>query len=293
MSSEIILLPNLNQEQKEFFQKALVRDLDDLKTNAAISPSFCDLFVSLSKAPSVSLFTDKEAQAIVQLTDPSRKQAAVLKSIDDKGPQAIVIFYLLLHMNNEVAYAELPSCKENDEKMELISTLRDRFLHQLQNKIAGIMSTSKVPSHDVAKPTATVATVKPLRKASKKEEDISIDASAIEKNRWKDKEDEKLTTLEKAGNLEKHRVKPQRRSWGIKKDDEFFHFIIVCFALGAVLVSEYYYADWTVSAGIGLITFATLEATGIYFNLIDRIRNVVQGLLPLLGKSPLGINKQA
>lgn len=76
--------------------------------------------------------------------------------------------------------------------------------------------------------------------------------------------------------------------------DEFFHFVILCFAIGALLVCYYYYKgkarlqqkgkllysrkctkpntyfvllDWTISLGIGLITFASLETTGIYFGL--------------------------
>lgn len=70
--------------------------------------------------------------------------------------------------------------------------------------------------------------------------------------------------------------------WWIRKDDEFFHFVIVCFAVGILLVSFYKYKDWTVSVGIGLITFATLETTGIYFGLVCRIRAVMDTFIPLL-----------
>ncbi|KAI6077376.1 Transmembrane protein 40 isoform X1 [Aix galericulata] len=49
--------------------------------------------------------------------------------------------------------------------------------------------------------------------------------------------------------------------------DEFFHFVILCFGIGALLICYYYYKDWTISLGIGLITFASLETTGIYFGL--------------------------
>ncbi|KAM6300769.1 transmembrane protein 40 [Aegotheles albertisi] len=65
---------------------------------------------------------------------------------------------------------------------------------------------------------------------------------------------------------------PHPQQWavrwmGIRKDDEFFHFVILCFAIGALLICFYYYKDWTISLGTGLITFASLETTGIYFGL--------------------------
>ncbi|XP_010219294.1 PREDICTED: transmembrane protein 40 [Tinamus guttatus] len=71
---------------------------------------------------------------------------------------------------------------------------------------------------------------------------------------------------------------------GIRKDDEFFHFVILCFGIGALLVCYYYYKDWTISLGIGLITFASLETTGIYFGLVYRIRSVLDSFVPLIAK---------
>ncbi|XP_077181663.1 transmembrane protein 40 [Paroedura picta] len=80
--------------------------------------------------------------------------------------------------------------------------------------------------------------------------------------------------------------------WWIRKDDEFFHFVIVCFAVGVLLVCFYKYKDWTVSVGVGLITFAALETTGIYFGLVCRIRAVVDGFIPLLKRVRLpGLKK--
>ncbi|KAL8212491.1 UNVERIFIED_CONTAM: hypothetical protein K2H54_048356 [Gekko kuhli] len=70
--------------------------------------------------------------------------------------------------------------------------------------------------------------------------------------------------------------------WWIRKDDEFFHFVIVCFAVGTLLVCFYKYKDWTISIGVGLITFAALETTGIYFGLVCRIRAVMDSFIPLL-----------
>ncbi|EQB77803.1 hypothetical protein CB1_000465014 [Camelus ferus] len=51
------------------------------------------------------------------------------------------------------------------------------------------------------------------------------------------------------------------------ESDEFFHFILLCFAIGALLVCYHYYTDWFMSLGVGLLTFASLETVGIYFGL--------------------------
>ncbi|XP_034293153.1 transmembrane protein 40 [Pantherophis guttatus] len=68
----------------------------------------------------------------------------------------------------------------------------------------------------------------------------------------------------------------------IRKDDEFFHFVILCFAVGMLLVCYYKYNNWTISTGIGLMTFATLETTGIYFGLWQRIRSILESFVPLI-----------
>ncbi|GAB0194573.1 transmembrane protein 40 [Grus japonensis] len=52
--------------------------------------------------------------------------------------------------------------------------------------------------------------------------------------------------------------------------------------------------DWTISVGIGLITFASLETTGIYFGLVYRIRSVLDSFVPLINKFKLtGMRKAA
>ncbi|KAI2528339.1 transmembrane protein 40, partial [Homo sapiens] len=66
--------------------------------------------------------------------------------------------------------------------------------------------------------------------------------------------------------------------------DEFFHFVLLCFAIGALLVCYHYYADWFMSLGVGLLTFASLETVGIYFGLVYRIHSVLQGFIPLFQK---------
>ncbi|XP_061051581.1 transmembrane protein 40 isoform X3 [Eubalaena glacialis] len=89
----------------------------------------------------------------------------------------------------------------------------------------------------------------------------------------------------RGSNPESGEVEPsQLRRLNIKKDDEFFHFILLCFAIGALLVCYHYYTDWFISLGVGLLTFASLETVGIYFGLVYRIHSVLHGFVPLLQK---------
>ncbi|XP_068413227.1 transmembrane protein 40 isoform X3 [Eschrichtius robustus] len=89
----------------------------------------------------------------------------------------------------------------------------------------------------------------------------------------------------RGSNPESGEVEPsQLRRLNIKKDDEFFHFILLCFAIGALLVCYHYYTDWFMSLGVGLLTFASLETVGIYFGLVYRIHSVLHGFVPLFQK---------
>ncbi|XP_060036663.1 transmembrane protein 40 isoform X6 [Erinaceus europaeus] len=77
---------------------------------------------------------------------------------------------------------------------------------------------------------------------------------------------------------------PQVPKLNIKKDDEFFHFVLLCFAIGSLLVCYHYYTDWFISLGVGLLTFASLETLGIYFGLVYRIHSVLHAFIPLFQK---------
>ncbi|XP_065741170.1 transmembrane protein 40 [Phocoena phocoena] len=89
----------------------------------------------------------------------------------------------------------------------------------------------------------------------------------------------------RGSNPESGEVEPsQLRRLNIKKDDEFFHFVLLCFAIGALLVCYHYYKDWFMSLGVGLLTFASLETVGIYFGLVYRIHSVLHGFIPLFQK---------
>ncbi|XP_058844406.1 transmembrane protein 40-like [Acipenser ruthenus] len=70
----------------------------------------------------------------------------------------------------------------------------------------------------------------------------------------------------------------ERRQQIIRKNDMFFHFLILCFALGSALVMH---NDIFVAAGVGLLSFSLIEIIGLYFNLVGRIRIVFEYFLPL------------
>ncbi|KAG9471975.1 hypothetical protein GDO78_021896, partial [Eleutherodactylus coqui] len=185
MNTEKLSRPDHTQEEQDLFQKSFARDFENLKTNPAISPSFCELHVTICKMSSLSLYTEKEAQTIVKLSDPPDKQLALLKSIDDKGPQAIAIFYLLLHMTDEKAYGQLPSCKDNG---------------------SGRSATS-------------VATIKPFKTIKKEEKDTTLDTNGKNSlERKNSTEDGNISSSETVVKLEEQQRTYLRRGWGIKKD---------------------------------------------------------------------------
>ncbi|XP_040215209.1 transmembrane protein 40 isoform X2 [Rana temporaria] len=292
MSSEKFLIPDLTQEEQDIFHNAFAKDLENLKTNAAISYSFSDIFVTICKMPSLSILKDKEAQNILELSDLHSKRKAVLTYADERGSRALVVFYLLLHIKDETAYKKLPSCQENDKKMALLSKLRDKYLTSLEKKVAEISQTFTKPhSQGVTKPVASVA-ARPHITRNHGDTDISVDENDKWDQKYKDNEDDQPPPYDTVMANEAKHSKPYRGRGGIKRGDVLFHFITLCFALGTVLVVEHNLSDWTVSAGIGLISFAFLEAIGFYFNFVNRVRTVARAILQFIlrwaEKFPLG-----
>ncbi|KAE8612765.1 hypothetical protein XENTR_v10012978 [Xenopus tropicalis] len=296
-------IPNLSPDQQEIFRKAFSQDLEKLKSDEGLGAPSWDLFINLCKAPALSILTQEEAQTLLQLAPPSQQRDAVLKSIEEKGPSAIFILYLFLNLHNEERYGEMPSSTDNDEKLGIISTVRDNFLLVLRKKVMELAQRSRLSApQGGVRPGSAVATVKPMapNKESpqgKSQEDPESTDDIIkeekkeihpvtERSREKDKKKKEMEKHHVADTVDGPRHR-NRKYWGIRKDDEFFHFIIICFAVGASLISSYNYSDWTVSAGIGLLAFASLETIGIYFGLVYRIRTVIEAFLPLLRKSPL------
>ncbi|XP_063282983.1 transmembrane protein 40 isoform X1 [Pelobates fuscus] len=291
-------LPELSQEQKDLFQEAFATDLEYLKSIEKNSQSSYGLFLQICSTPSLSILTEEEVQGLFQLGNRSEQQAATLKSVKEKGPKATLLFYLCLYMNNSELYGHLPSSQSTDKKLDQLSKLRDEFLVLLKTSFNETLLKSGFSG--VSKPTASVAAVRPNIHIKDERQDKTNDEKesesdglkkdtqdsqqVTERNRGKEKMKKETESL--SVDVDRPRPKYQRR-WGIKKDDEFFHFIVICFSIGATLICSYSYADWTISAGIGLICFATIETIAIYFGLIEQIRRILDYLQTV--KLPAGL----
>ncbi|XP_050168614.1 transmembrane protein 40 isoform X4 [Myiozetetes cayanensis] len=196
--------------------------------------------------------------------------AACLRAVEKKGVRAMAVLYLLLKASNPAGYRQLPSSMGKDEKLKLLKRLeRNLVLSQEEQKAEN--SSHESMDEDTQ---GTPAEMVPYRDSEITRREDSI-ADAYE-------------------NQSTPHTQWAVRWMGIRKDDEFFHFVILCFAIGALLVCYYYHQDWTISLGIGLITFASLETTGIYFGLVYRIRSVLDSFVPLIDKfRPRGVRKAA
>ncbi|OCT58662.1 hypothetical protein XELAEV_18001803mg [Xenopus laevis] len=160
MNVDQFRVPKLSPDQQEIFRKCFSRDLENLKSNEGLGAPFWDLFINLCQAPALSILTQEEAQTLLQLAPPSQQRDAVLKSVADKGPSAIFIFYLFLNLNNEESYEELPSSKDNDEKLGILSIARDNFLFVLRKKVMELAQKSR--SEGGVRPNSAIATVRPM-----------------------------------------------------------------------------------------------------------------------------------
>uniref|UniRef100_A0A8C5RA03 CARD domain-containing protein n=1 Tax=Leptobrachium leishanense TaxID=445787 RepID=A0A8C5RA03_9ANUR len=265
-------LPELSQAQQASLQEAFATDLEYLKSIEKNNLPTHSLFIQSCSSPAHSILTEEEARRLHELTDPSEQHAEILRMVKDRGSKAMQTFYLFLNMNKPELYEQLPSSKSNDKKIELISKLKGEFFQNLRKNFSDI-SQSGFPG--LSKPTASVATVRPLIHTNEETQHASKEEK--ERNRGKDKLKKETETLND-DDEEKPRPKYQRRTWGIQKDDEFFHFIVICFSIGTALIASYNYADWAISAGIGLICFATIETIAIYFGLIQKIRRILDYL---------------
>ncbi|XP_032554947.1 transmembrane protein 40 isoform X2 [Chiroxiphia lanceolata] len=214
--------------------------------------------------------------------------AACLKAIEKKGVRAMAVLYLLLKASNPSGYRQLPSSKGKDEKLKLLKRLeRNLVLSQEEQK-------AENSSHESMDDDTQDSDEEDLGR--QKTEDQLLGGTPAEMVPYRDSE---ITGREDSiADAYENQSTPHTRwavRWmGIRKDDEFFHFVILCFAIGALLVCYYYHQDWTISLGIGLITFASLETTGIYFGLVYRIRSVLDSFVPLIDKfRPRGLRKAA
>ncbi|NXS68061.1 TMM40 protein, partial [Pandion haliaetus] len=263
-----ILFPDLTEEQQDIFQRVFTADVDYLENHEKMDQSFWESLVKcLATTDPPILNTEEKNNLLKGCNVLPGGCAACLKAIEKKGVRAMAVLYLLLKTTNPSGYRQLPSSKGKDEKLKLLKRLeRNRMLSQGEKK-------AENSSHES------------MDEDTQGKEDLFY-FSLINNLFHANKRHFFFVAYE---NKNTHLHQWTVRWMGIRKDDEFFHFVILCFAIGALLICYYYYKDWTISLGTGLITFASLETTGIYFGLVYRIRSVLDSFVPLIGKfSPTG-----
>ncbi|XP_012954520.3 transmembrane protein 40 isoform X2 [Anas platyrhynchos] len=268
--------PELTEEQQDVFQGAFTADDDYLENHEKMNQSFWESLVKcLATTDPPILNIEEKNNLLKRCSVLPGGCAACLKAIQTKGVRAMVVFYLLLKSTNPSVYQQLPSSKRNDEKLKLLKRLERNLMLSQGDKKADDSSDESVdedPQDSDGEDLGRQKTEGQLLGEITRREDSIADEHENE-------------------NIHPHWTV---RWMGIRKDDEFFHFVILCFGIGALLICYYYYKDWTISLGIGLITFASLETTGIYFGLVYRIRSILHSFIPLLERFRLtGMRKAA
>ncbi|NXF81276.1 TMM40 protein, partial [Sclerurus mexicanus] len=272
-----VLFPDLTEEQQDIFQRVFTADANYLENHEKMNQSFWESLVKCLATTDPPILNTEEKNNLLNSCDALPGGCAdCLKAIEKKGVRAMAVLYLLLKSSNPSAYKHLPSSKGKDEKLKLLKRLeRNPVLSQDEEKKAENSSHESMDEdtqdttltaginlhHLLHHILGTPAEMVPYRDSGKR--------SQVTSSCWKDSTPHPQMAV---------------RWMGIRKDDEFFHFVILCFAIGALLVCYYYHQDWTISLGIGLITFASLETTGIYFGLVYRIRSVLDSFVPLIDK---------
>ncbi|NXR59409.1 TMM40 protein, partial [Rhadina sibilatrix] len=265
MKNSDVLIPDFTEEQQDIFQRVFAADAKYLENHEKMNHSFWESLVKCLAATDPPILNTEEKNNLLNSWDVL--PGACLKAIEKKGVRAKALLYLLLKTSNPSGYRQLPSSKGKDEKLKFLKRLERNFVHSEEDK------RSENSSHESMDEDTQVwwealylyffpSEVTKLYCFSEiaRREDSYADAYEKESTQW---------TV---------------RWMGIRKDDEFFHFVILCFAIGAFLVCYYYHKDWTISLGIGLITFASLETIGIYFGLVYRIRSVLDSFVPLIDR---------
>ncbi|XP_027686180.1 transmembrane protein 40 isoform X3 [Chelonia mydas] len=283
-------LPVLTGKQQDTFQKAFAADVDYLEMSEKMNQSFWKLLIKCLATVNPAILTAEETHNLLNRDiNSSDERAASLKTIGKKGVNAMVVLYLLLKVKDLSAYRELPSSKKNDEKLKLLQELEKSVTFSQEE--SEVERSSREPAETQPRATSagkkniSVATVKPIsHKESQEDQDHeNQDGSEIAR-----RENAAAAAGEKVTYLQRC----QRQWIRIRKNDVFFHFVILCFGIGTALISYYHYKDWIISLGFGLITFASLETTGIYFGLVHRIHSVLDRFMPLIQRFKIpGIRK--
>ncbi|NXI95233.1 TMM40 protein, partial [Psophia crepitans] len=256
-----VAVPDLTEEQQDIFQRAFTADANCLENHEKMNQSFWESLVKcLATTDPPILNTEEKNNLLSSCSVLPGGCAACLKAMEKKGVRAMAVVYLLLKTINPSGYRQLPSSKGKDEKLKLLKRLeRNLMLSQGEKKVEN--SSHESMGEDTQSKLFLFSLIHNLT--------FFLFFFFF------------LVVYE---NENTHLHQWTVRWMGIRKDDEFFHFVILCFAIGALLICYYYYKDWTISLGIGLITFASLETTGIYFGLVYRIRSVLDSFVPLINK---------
>ncbi|NXH71302.1 TMM40 protein, partial [Hydrobates tethys] len=255
--------PDLTEEQQDIFQRVFTADANYLANHEKMNQSFWESLVKcLATTDPAILNTEEKNNLLNSCNVLPGGCAACLKAIEKKGVRAMAVLYLLLKIINPSGYRQLPSSKGKDEKLKLLKRLERNLMLSQGEKKAENSSHESMDEDTQGKGLFHFSLKHNLFHGNKRHFFFFV-----------------------AYENENTRVRQWTVRWmGIRKDDEFFHFVILCFAIGALLICYYYYKDWTISLGTGLITFASLETTGIYFGLVYRIRSVLDSFVPLIDK---------
>ncbi|XP_049682006.1 transmembrane protein 40 isoform X1 [Accipiter gentilis] len=282
-----ILFPDFTEEQQDIFQRVFAADANSLENHEKMDQSFWESLVKCLATTDPPILNAEEKNNLLNSCSVLPGGcAACLKAIEKKGVRAMAALYLLLKTTNPSGYRQLPSSKGKDEKLKLLKRLeRNLMLSQGEKK-------AENSSHESMDEDTQDSDGEDLGR--QKTEGQLLRGIPAEVVPYRDSEitrrEDSVADAYKNTRLHQWTV----RWMGIRKDDEFFHFVILCFAIGTLLICYYYYKDWTISLGTGLITFASLETTGIYFGLVYRIRSVLDSFVPLIGKfRPTGMRKAA
>ncbi|NWW91648.1 TMM40 protein, partial [Rhynochetos jubatus] len=291
MENPNVPFPALTEEQRGIFQRDFTADASYLENDENVNQSFWESLVKCLATTDPPILNAAEQSSLLSSCRlPPGGCAACLEAVEQKGVAAVAALYLLLKTTDPSGYRQLPSSKGKDEKLKLLKRLERNLMLSQGEKKAG--NSSREPTDE----------------DTQGKEDLFY-LALIHNSSQGSKRRLSLAGCGK-GNA---RLQQWTVRWmGIRKDDEFFHFVILCFAIGALLICYYYHRgkarlrredellhtrktnkaqylfcsllDWTISLGIGLITFASLETTGIYFGLVYRLRSVLDSFVPLIDK---------
>ncbi|NXQ47394.1 TMM40 protein, partial [Catharus fuscescens] len=275
-------IPDLTEEQQDIFQRVFAADAKYLENHEKMNQSFWESLVKCLATTDPPILNTEEKNNLLNSCDVLPGGcAACLKAIEKKGVRAMALLYLLLKTSNPSGYRQLPSSKGKDEKLKLLKRLERNFVYSEEDK------KSENSSHESLDEDTQDSDEEDLGRQKTEGQLLGEVTKLYCFSEIARREDSDIDAYEK----ESTRPPQWTVRWmGIRKDDEFFHFVILCFAIGALLVCYYYHKDWTISLGIGLITFASLETTGIYFGLVYRIRSVLDSFVPLIDRFRPGGN---